>query len=428
MTKGRSFYLQYKHEHNTQADTKSGTSPSPKSQQMPCLGLRIRGCSVLRRHTPATASTSSRSLPRGRFESSISGHQASGIREVPTLPSWDVTVFSQAYKQNVPAGLPRSRAHLPPACSKWFIHDDNPDYDLFSPSSTINVTADRDSGEGRRSSDGIINVPRSSELRTSFWSGHEATIVPLEITTTTTTTTKDASAATVLGQDSSIPGAGGESEGFERIEAPLQILVAYLSKSPPPQSRTRIDQFRDVNSMSIYLAQCDLSSLPVSIRSDVPVPEVLYPSSSSGSNSDGSTVKGDIYASSLWLGRPPTYTPLHRDPNPNLFIQLAGQKTIRLLPPQIGDALYHDVSARLSPTSTSFSAAIRGEEMMVGPQKVALHDAIWNPSSIYNEVMRTHGLQTTLGLGDALFTPKGWWHSVKGVGDGVTASVNWWFR
>jgi len=30
--------------------------------------------------------------------------------------------------------------------------------------------------------------------------------------------------------------------------------------------------------------------------------------------------------------------------------------------------------------------------------------------------------------GDALFIPKGWWHSIKSVGIGVTASVNWWFR
>jgi len=36
--------------------------------------------------------------------------------------------------------------------------------------------------------------------------------------------------------------------------------------------------------------------------------------------------------------------------------------------------------------------------------------------------------QTELDAGDALFIPKGWWHSVKGLGDGINGSVNWWFR
>ncbi|KIX95589.1 uncharacterized protein Z520_08709 [Fonsecaea multimorphosa CBS 102226] len=306
------------------------------------------------------------------------------------------------------------------ACAKWFVHENDPDFDFFGISN----------GGGAEPSDGdvIINVPRSSELRTSFWSEHESTFVPLEITTSTTR-----GAAAFLPHHGSITGDGeGDGEGFERIEAaPLKILIANLSK-PPASNSSQADgsNMGDMSNMSIYLAQCDLSSLPQSLQSDVPIPKLLLPSSSNTT----STIKGDIYSSSLWLGRPPTYTPFHRDPNPNLFIQLTGRKTIRLLPPAIGDAIYHElVTTRLfSPTSTStstsFSTAIRGEEMMVGPQKTVLHDAIWNQDSIYSELVRTHGLQTTLGLGDALFTPKGWWHSVKGVGQGVTASVNWWFR
>ncbi|OAP60595.1 hypothetical protein AYL99_05597 [Fonsecaea erecta] len=359
---------------------------------MPCLTVWTPACSALRRRCTTAVSSSFLPVPRRRCSHSR------GIREVPILPSWDTTVFEQAYTQNLPARLPRSREHLPPACRKWFIHDDNVDFNLFGSSSTTVV--DGGAEKARPGSD-EINVPHSSELRTSFWSEHASTFVPLEITT------KNASSAAL--RQSSIP--GEESEGFERVEAPLEILIAYLSKQP--------------QDMSIYLAQCDLSSLPESMQSDVPIPRLLHASSSSS----GTIIKGDIYASSLWLGRPPTYTPLHRDPNPNLFIQLAGHKTIRLLPPHIGDALYHEVTTRLFPTTpNSFSTTIRGEEMMVGPQKVALHDAIWNQSSIYGELVRSHGLETTLALGDALFTPRGWWHSVKGVGEGVTASINWWFR
>ncbi len=247
-----------------------------------------------------------------------------------------------------------------------------------------------------RGGDDKIRVPPSSELRTSFWSEHEATFVTLEVTRK-----KDR-----------------DVETFECIEAPLKILLTYLSKA----ASTSAASFEASNNeLSIYLAQCDLSSLPESLRADVPTPKILQPSAVAG-------IKGDIYASSLWLGRPPTYTPLHRDPNPNLFIQLAGQKTIRLLSPEVGDALYHDLMTTLSPDSASFSSRIRGEEMMAGPQKKALHDAIWDESSVYSGLVQMHGLETTLGLGDALFTPKGWWHSVAGIGNGITASVNWWFR
>ena len=246
------------------------------------------------------------------------------------------------------------------------------------------------------SSDDGIRGPSSSELRTAFWSEHESTFVPLEVTTK-----KD-----------------GDAETFERIEAPLKILLAYLWKAATsPEDGVATSN----NDLSIYLAQCELSSLPKSLQADVPTPKLLQPSTVAG-------IKGDIYASSLWLGRPPTYTPLHRDPNPNLFIQLAGWKTVRLLPPELGEALYHELMTKLSSESASFSSRIRGEEMMAGPQKKALHDAVWDESSKYSKLVQNHGLETTLGLGDALFTPKRWWHSVKGVGNGITASANWWFR
>ncbi len=69
--------------------------------------------------------------------------------------------------------------------------------------------------------------------------------------------------------------------------------------------------------------------------------------------------------------------------------------------------------------------------MMAGPEKLALHAAIWpddHTTSRYAQVLSTYGLETEVSLGDALFIPRGWWHSVKGVGEGITASVNWWFR
>jgi len=128
-----------------------------------------------------------------------------------------------------------------------------------------------------------------------------------------------------------------------------------------------------------------------------------------------------VYDSSIWLGQAPTYTPLHRDPNPNLFVQLAGKKYVRLFKPDIGRAIFARVQESIG---GSASATMRGEEMMQGAEKKALDVEVWQDDAHY----ASSAWEAELDGGDALFIPKGWWHSIKGVGNGMTGSVNWWFR
>jgi mannose-6-phosphate isomerase-like protein (cupin superfamily) len=59
--------------------------------------------------------------------------------------------------------------------------------------------------------------------------------------------------------------------------------------------------------------------------------------------------------------------------------------------------------------------------MMEGPERDALDEVVWGEG-------QREGYEALVGPGDALFIPKGWWHSIKSVGSEVTASVNWWFR
>lgn len=59
--------------------------------------------------------------------------------------------------------------------------------------------------------------------------------------------------------------------------------------------------------------------------------------------------------------------------------------------------------------------------MMEGRERELLHRAVWEDDSI-DEVL--------LNPKDALFIPKGWWHSVASNNeDGeLNVSANWWFR
>ncbi|MCJ1394816.1 hypothetical protein MMC18_007696 [Xylographa bjoerkii] len=183
---------------------------------------------------------------------------------------------------------------------------------------------------------------------------------------------------------------------FIRSQAPLSLFLEWLNQS---NSETK-DRF--------YLAQASLDDLPQALRSDLPTPAHVTLSG-----------RGDIYATNLWIGRPPTYTPLHRDPNPNLFVQLAGSKTVRLIDPSAGQSIFARVQATLGEVA---SAKFRGEEMMQGREKEILEKEVWGGGS---EVEGgSHGFEVQLEAGDAVFIPNGWWHSIKGTGDGVTASVS----
>jgi hypothetical protein len=121
----------------------------------------------------------------------------------------------------------------------------------------------------------------------------------------------------------------------------------------------------------------------------------------------------------VWIGHPPTYTPLHRDPNPNLFVQLAGEKVVRLLAPDEGQSVFAAVRAQLGKSGGRGAAAIRGEEMMQGGERALLDEAVWGDDE--------RVFEAKLGAGDGLFIPKGWWHSIKGVGEDVTGSVSAFF-
>ncbi|ROT43330.1 Clavaminate synthase-like protein [Sodiomyces alkalinus F11] len=193
----------------------------------------------------------------------------------------------------------------------------------------------------------------------------------------------------------------GSGPSFSLFQAPLLLLLRAVEFN---QSQD------DIILKQLYIAQSPLSDLPAHLQRDLPTPRLVREAG-----------KGDVYNSSVWMGLEPTYTPLHRDPNPNLFCQLLSDKTVRLLSPQAGDRAFRRVQAQLGRPANS---RIRGTEMMQGPERVALNAIVWG-SDASGDI-----LEARLGPGDALFIPTGWWHSVKSTHtDGrLNVSANWWFR
>lgn len=188
---------------------------------------------------------------------------------------------------------------------------------------------------------------------------------------------------------------------FRQFHAPLSLFLQWMQTAETnPQQSTRL-----------YLAQCQLSDLPQILRDDFPVPNIVTRAG-----------RGDVYDANVWIGHPPTYTPLHRDPNPNLFVQMAGGKVVRLVSPDDGLGLFATVRRQLGRSGNREAAAIRGEEMMQGPERALLEKVVWGDADTQDSDKEWY--EVCLGPGDGLFIPKGWWHSIKGVGEGVTASVS----
>ncbi|MCJ1223698.1 hypothetical protein MMC12_000341 [Toensbergia leucococca] len=226
-------------------------------------------------------------------------------------------------------------------------------------------------------------------LNHAYLSRYGDTIVPLEFT------------SLLSSHLSQMESSDSAESVFQRAEAPLRSFLDWA------QNMTA-----DANSR-FYLAQASLSTFPLELKNDLPTPDIV---SQAG--------KGDIYDTNLWIGVPPTYTPLHRDPNPNLFVQLAGSKIVRLVEPEAGQRLFARVQESLG---RSDSGRFRGDEMMQGEEKRLLEAYVWEDGFRSDEEVLA-GYEVKVSKGDGLFIPKGWWHSIKGVGIGITGSVNWWFR
>ncbi|KAJ5963397.1 uncharacterized protein N7479_003273 [Penicillium vulpinum] len=314
-----------------------------------------------------------RSYLRNKPRSSVRNFSASShpqYRPLGILENATLNTFRQrCFLSEQPAILPRSTFRDLPALNQWFKR------------------------ARPESIPGASNPVASLNVEYLHKHGADA-FVPLELTESTS-----------IDATSESEGGATEVHSFRQFHAPLALFLDWMRTAETTPQSARL-----------YLAQCQLLDLPPVLREDFPTPELVARAG-----------KGDIYDTNVWIGHPPTYTPLHRDPNPNLFVQMAGEKVVRLLAPADGQAVFGAVRRQLGKSGSREAAAFRGEEMMQGRERALLDDMVWGTLVSAGSDAGV-GFEACLGAGDGLFIPKGWWHSIKGVGGGVTASVNWWFR
>lgn len=251
----------------------------------------------------------------------------------------------------------------------------------------------------------------SPRLNADYLSRYSDTIVSLELTTTRTS--------------------DGVIEDFERVNAPLSLFLQYVElagRGGDPGTHKH----------SIYLAQSSLSSLPQDLLASLPTPDYVtsYHAISSSSSTSSHTNTDNVYGSSLWLGLAPTETPLHRDPNHGLLMMLSGRKRVRVVSPDVGKEVFNSVRARVSrsgPGTNGYGSGrgrVRGKEMMIGSEREGLDAVVWGERRMGDDAVkggngkRWEGFEGVLDAGDAVFLPMGWWHSLKGVGEGVVGSVS----
>ena len=236
----------------------------------------------------------------------------------------------------------------------------------------------------------------------------------------------------------------GQSSEFSKLSVPLSAFLRILNLPLPPiptpspsttDSTPRTDSTKAKDQIpSLYLAQ---HSTPAFLAPSLPTPSIVK-----------NAGKGDIYGHALWLGTTPTDTPLHRDPNGNLFVQLTSRKVIRMTTPAIGKGLV-ELAQQAGGNPNPTVGNLQGEEMMTGKAKELLDLVVFgNPFGKDKarlaaeqgewekwEQLRDGMLECVVEPGDGVWIPKGWYHAVKGVAASgreddreISASVNWWFR
>jgi hypothetical protein len=191
-------------------------------------------------------------------------------------------------------------------------------------------------------------------------------------------------------------------KGFERFEAPLSFFLEWTK-------RKLSDPQKFYPNETLYIAQCPISLLPQGLRDDLPPPVYCTQDNPNITKTDTSgAIKTAVDPkqthsedSSIWLGIPPTEKPLHKDPNSNFLVQIAGWKAVRLMKPGDGQLMLEFAKRTIAKQQHAqglggrLNMSMRGEEMMVGPERQLMSELVWE-----SPLQNGNGLVEKVGEGD----------------------------
>ncbi|KAK4687987.1 hypothetical protein P7C73_g2132, partial [Tremellales sp. Uapishka_1] len=183
----------------------------------------------------------------------------------------------------------------------------------------------------------------------------------------------------------------------------------------------------------LYLAQHPLLKQFPELDSDISLPDYVWssppepvatPSYRPPENEDGLLLN-------VWVGsgKGEIISPAHTDPYYNCYAQVLGRKRVWLAPPAVSTHMYayglspikdHSTDSLTTQyiTNTSTVPILRPafDLAQIKEKHPSFYEHVWPVS-----------LEAVLEPGDMMIMPPGWWHAMRGEGEGVGWSVSMWY-
>jgi len=123
-----------------------------------------------------------------------------------------------------------------------------------------------------------------------------------------------------------------------------------------------------------------------------------------------------------WLGPKTAFTPLHTDPYCNFVVQINGYKYWRFYAPKYTNGMYPYKDANDCKKLSNTSRIIEDFYLGFNPEENSKYfQSKW--PELYN--IGDDYIEAILGPGDALYFPKGWWHTVSNLTTPVFMMNHW---
>ncbi|KAG9004797.1 hypothetical protein FRB94_002046 [Tulasnella sp. JGI-2019a] len=167
------------------------------------------------------------------------------------------------------------------------------------------------------------------------------------------------------------------------------------------------------NQPTVYLAQHSLFNQFPALRADIEVPPYVYsvPPVPADYPTYEPPTNDEQLVINTWIGPGGTVSPAHTDPYYNCYVQIVGRKTVWLAPPSATPWMYpHDLSLSNTSQVDVFSVNTDGQLCSF---------------PLFHEHIPPIAQWVTLGPGDLLIFPPGWWHAMRS--EDVSVSLSMWF-